>query len=155
MENFTRNPFYASDHVSSLYISFSHDWKFETLSSVPVFFREVVMPRPLFDFSSGRFLTTFSAFFRSMLAALARKTSKNFPRAPRASFLPQIWRKVPFWGFWSDDKRIKKLFLLFFPLPVCCRRAQRAEIFVFALGFFCWNLLPTKLEAIENPKFSK
>ena len=97
----------------------------------------------------------FSSVFPQHARFARKKTSKNFLRAPRASFLPQIWRKTPFWGFWSDDTRFKKLFLVFFPLPVCCRRAQRAEIFVFSLGFFCWNGLPTKLEEFEIPKFSK
>ena len=96
----------------------------------------MVSPRPLFDFLNGRFLITFSAFFLIRLASLAWKTPQNFPRAPRALFSTQIWSKTPFWGFWSDDTRIKKLFLLFFPpLLLCPARAARRN-FRFFPGIF-------------------
>ena len=72
--------------------------------------------------------TLFGPLLHNSIACSLRsleKTPKNFPRA---LFLHQFRRKTPFCGFWSDDMRIKKLFLVSFPLPVCCRRAQRAEI---------------------------
>ena len=96
----------------------------------------MVLPRPLFYFLNGRFLITFSAFFLIRLASLAWKTPQNFARAPRALFSTQIWSKTPFWGFWSDDTRIKKLFLLFFPpLLLCPARAARRN-FRFFPGIF-------------------
>ena len=82
---------------------------------------------------------------------------KNTPKILRALRAPCFYlkfaRKTPFCGFWSDDTTIKKLFLLFFPPPCWCRRAQRAEKIVFSLGFFFWNGLRSKIEPLENSKF--
>ena len=118
-----------------------------------VFFRKLSRWRLLFCFQSVHFASTFCSkcpSFHSMLASLAQKQSEN---APRPSVSTQIRRKTPLCGFRSDDTKIKKLFLLFFLSSCPCRRAQRAEIFVFALGFFFWNDLRAKIEAFESWKF--
>ena len=85
-----------------------------------------------------------------MLASLAQNTLKICHALRAPLFTVNVSGKVPFCGFWSDDTRIKKLFLLFFLSPVLCRRAQRAEIFVFSLGFFVWNGLRAKIERLKG-----
>ena len=96
-------------------------------------------------------------WWRLLVACSLRSHEKHLKifhalRAP--CFVSKFSEKTPICGFWSDDTRIKKLFLLFFLLPCPCWRAQRAEIFVFSLGFFFWNGLRTKLEAFESPQKS-
>ena len=103
------------------------------------FFRKLSRWRLLFCFQSVHFASTFCSkcpSFHSMLASLAQNTLKicRALRAPR--FILNFSQKVPFCGFWSDDTRIKKLFLLFFPLPclVSARAARRN--FRFFPGIF-------------------
>ena len=89
-----------------------------------------------------------------MPPSLESETKKKNPaRFARLVFWTEIIGKTHFCGFWSDDTRIKKLFLLFFLPPCLCCRAQRGEIFVFSLRFFFWNGLRAKIEALENLKF--
>ena len=108
---------------------------------------------PVFFFSSK--CTLLRPHFLNLYARFARrKNTPKFLRALRAPcFYLRFARKTPFCGFRSDDTRIKKLFLLFFPPPCRCRRAQRAEKIVFAMGFFFWNGLRSKIEPLENSKF--
>ena len=71
-----------------------------------------------------------------MLASLAQNTLK-FCRALRAPrFVVNFSGKVPFCGFWSDDTRIKKLFLLFFPLPCLVSALAASRSFRFSPGIF-------------------
>ena len=85
-------------------------------------------------------------FFRLLLG---EKHLKNVRALRAPCFGRYLMRKTPFWGLRSDDTKNKKLFLLFFPPPCLCWRAQRAEIFIFSLGFFVWNGLRTKIETFE------
>ena len=74
----------------------------------------------------------------------------------------QIYRKTPFrsekhpCGAFGPTIRESKNFSSCFSLLSCCvQRAQRAEKFVFSLGFFFWNGLRTKLEALEISEISQ
>ena len=67
--------------------------------------------------------------------AFWRKTPKNCRALHAPCFGRYLMRKTPFWGLRSDDTKIKKLLLLFFPPPCLCWRAQRAEIFIFPWNF--------------------
>ena len=62
-------------------------------------------------------------------------------------------RKTPLWGLWSDDTRIKKLFLLFFPpLLLCPARAARRN-FRFFPGIFLLKLSRNEVRSVW--KFEK
>ena len=80
----------------------------------------------------------------------------------KSTSILQIYRKTPFrsekhpCGAFGPTIRESKNFSSCFSLLSCCvQRAQRAEIFVFSLGFFFWNGLRTKLEALEISEISQ
>ena len=58
-------------------------------------------------------------------------------RALRAPcFVSKFSEKTPLCGFWSDDTRIKKLFLLFFPPPLSLLARAARRNFRFFPGIF-------------------
>ena len=63
--------------------------------------------------------------------------------------------KHPCGAFGLTIRQSKNFSSCFSLLSCCVQRAQRAEIFVFSLGFFFWNGLRTKLEALEIPEISQ
>ena len=63
--------------------------------------------------------------------------------------------KHPCGAFGPTIRESKNFSSCFFLLCCCVQRAQRAEIFVFSLGFFFWNGLRTKLEALEISEISQ
>ena len=76
---------------------------------------------------------------RLLVACSLRSQEKHLKifRALRAPcFVSKFSEKTPLCGFWSDDTRIKKLFLLFFPPPLSLLARAARRNFRFFPGIF-------------------
>ena len=80
------------------------------------------------------------------------KSACIFENLPKNILLDE---KHPCGAFGPTIRESKNFSSCFFLLCCCVQRAQRAEIFVFPLGFFFWNGLRTKLEALEISEISQ
>ena len=86
------------------------------------------------------FLDSYLVIWRRLLVACSLRSQEKHLKIFRAlrapCFVSKFSEKTPLCGFWSDDTRIKKLFLLFFPPPLSLLARAARRNFRFFPGIF-------------------